>query len=373
MGLLNNFQLAKGARTHAGSKTYVTALIKDKGSYAASGSAITFSNLQIELDGQLFNQTSTLDFSTLGTAVVPGQTYGVYAVPQYNEPTSPTAAEALGLDYYVAANPNGESIAYRFFNLEVTAALAAAGGIAAIGARVLGGVGSTSDITLYNYYYENVEKYRDPRYTVQVLKPIGFNFVLGTLQYIDNSAVENAFFTKTYTQFQQLISQLGQIRTLRQILTASAATTKYTGFLHLISSAKSYGSNADALVDNNGTDITPAIQAALAAGTAYTFASGTYVAVNEFTLPSTNDIGQTFVGYAVDNWIDIQTSSNLGRINPIYLDNQSLISTVRIAKPALSRLTYFSDPCSLVNVTLGGTSGSLTIPSISSNFSTGFF
>lgn len=373
MPFLNNFQIAKGARTHAGAKTYVTALVKDKGTYAASGTVLTFSNLQIELDGALFNQTSTLDISTLGSAIQPGQTYGVYAVPQYNEPTSPTAAEALALDYYVSTNANGESIAYRFFSVEVTAALAAAGGIQGITQRVLSGIGSNSDITLYNYYYEFVERMRDPRFTVTALKPIGYNFVLAQLQYIDNSASENAWFTKSYTQFQQLIAQLGQLKTLRQIWTAAQATARYTNFLHLIQDAKSYTSNANALIDVNGTDISAAITSALNAGTPYTFPAGTYIAVDEYTLPSTTDLGQTFVGYAVDSWIDIQTSSNLGRINPIFLDNQSLIGTVRIPRPALSRLTYFADPCPLVNITTGGTVGSLTIPTVTPNYGTPLF
>ncbi|MHC5719582.1 MAG: hypothetical protein ACYTX0_47960, partial [Nostoc sp.] len=86
MGLLNSFQNIHGSRTPAPSKTYVTAVVIDKGTVAVSGSSITFTNLEVELDGAHFKATTSLDFSSLGTAVTPGKTYGVYAVPRYNEP-----------------------------------------------------------------------------------------------------------------------------------------------------------------------------------------------------------------------------------------------------------------------------------------------
>jgi hypothetical protein len=374
MGFLNNFNLLKGGRTPAPHKTYVTALVKDKGTVALSGTTVTFTNLEVELDGNAFKQTTALDISTLGTAVVPGKVYGVFAVPKYNEPVSKSAAETAGLNYYVSGNERGESVAYRFFPSSVEASVAVAGGLDVVTKKVLGGFGTDSDIAVYNYYYETIEKFRDPRYTIQPLMPVGYDLVLGELVYIDNSAKENAFFTKSEVDFRLLTAQLGELKTFRKIVSTAEATARYSNFLHLIKSAKQYDTKADALVDTNGTNITPDIKAADVANTSYTFAAGKFFAVNEYTIPSTTDMGQTFAGYAVRNWLDKQTSSLLGRINPVYLDNQSLTGTVRIGIPMpFSRLTYYADPLSLARVTVGGTVGSINVSNLIPSFDTGIY
>jgi hypothetical protein len=366
MGLLNSFQNVHGSRTPAPSKTYVTPLVVDKGTVAVTTDTITFTNLEVELDGARFKQTTVLDFGNLGTAVAPGKVYGVYAVPKYNEPSSVSAAETAGLDYYVAANANSESIAYRFFPTDVDAAVAASGGLASLTSRINGGVATPGDITVYNTYYETVERFRDPRYTTQPLRPVGFDLVLGELKYIDNSAKENAFFSKTKSEFKVLTAQLGWIKTFRKVVSTAEAISKYAGYLHLIKSAKQYDTRADAGVDaTGGVDVTAAIKTADEANTAYTFTASKFFAVQEYSLPSTTDMGQTFVDYAVVSWIDKQVSNFLGRINPIYLDNTSLANTVRIPNNrAYSRMTYYADPLSLARVTVGGTPGSLTLGSL---------
>lgn len=375
MGFLNQFQLSPGARTPGADNIYVTGLVKDKGTQGVSGDTITFTNLTVELDGNDFTATKALDFGTLGTLVAPGKDYLICAVPSYTEPVDKTAAEAAGMDYFVQNNARGEGVAYRFFPTDVQTAITAGGGINAIADRVLMGGATSSDVSLYNYYYETVEDLNDPRYTgVNPFLPVSFDFVLAELVYQDNSSKENALLTKTQVEWNILKAQLGEVYSMKKVLTIAQANTRYAGRLWMIKSAKGYASQANALADVSGTSRTAAIKTALDAGTSYTFASpDTHVAVQEYVVPANMPMGQTHKGYSVLRWLDKQAASGLGRINPIYLDNQALTGSVRFPTQAMSRLTRFADPLPLARVTLGGVPGTLTIPTVTYVFDTGIY
>ena len=342
--------LSPNARVNAGAKIYATTVVSDKGTVGASTSTITFTNLQVHVEGQEYLATKSLNVASLG--LVEGKQYVVAAVPQYAEPANQTAAETANLDYYVNQLPNGEALAYRFFPSDVTAILEASGGISQIKKRMFDGSATSTEIGAYNAYYEQIEKMNDGKYVTKPLLPTGYDLVLGELIYQDSAAKENVLLGYTRPQFKSLQARLGEIESFRKVMLAADADTAYGSRLWAIKSATSYTSLANAQTNTNGTDVTDAIKAADAAGTTYTFGAVAYV-INEYSVAGTNDIGQTFKGYSVVKWLDRQHSTLLGRINPIFLDNKSLTGTVRLQQDKASRLTQFAAPASLVRFTLG--------------------
>lgn len=345
--------IQKAGRTKGVTKTYVTTLVTDKGTASYTGDTVTFTNLEVELDGERFKATKSLDLGNVASLLQTGKQYAIFAVASYTEPASQSAAESAGLDYYVAQNSKGEAIAYRFFPSDVLAQINAAGGINKIKqARYFNP--TSADIANYDAYYQQIERLQDPKFAIKALLPTGYDFVVGELQYVDNTASSNVLPGKTRSEFRTLKSQLGEINTVRKILTGAEATSQYGSALWLIKTAKSYSSLSNAQLDSNGTDVSAAIIAADVAGTAYTFSASHYV-IQEYILPGTTDIGQTFKGYIVTKWLDRQVSSFLGRMNPIFLDNQALSGTVRLPQPELKRLTQYAYPCELARVTWDGT------------------
>jgi len=133
MPLLDSIHfIQKAGRTKGVTKTYVTTLVTDKGTAAYTGDTVTFTNLEVELDGERFKATKSLDLGNVASLLQAGKQYAIFAVASYTEPASQSAAESAGLDYYVAQNSKGEAIAYRFFPSDVLAQINAAGGIAKI-------------------------------------------------------------------------------------------------------------------------------------------------------------------------------------------------------------------------------------------------
>jgi hypothetical protein len=376
MSFKNQFQLVKGARTPGADNLYLTTHVKDKGTPTHAGDAITFTGLTVEIDGNDFTANQVFDFSNLGTLIQPSKSYLVCAVPVYNEPANKAAAEAAGMEYFVQNNARGEAVAYRFFPTDVQTAIEAGGGIAAIADRVLFGGASPSDVTLYNYYYETIQDLNDPRYTaINPFMPIGYGFAVGELVYQDNSAKPNALLSLTKSEYDILRAQLGEVYSLRKVLSLADANARYGSKPWLIKTlfntpVKAYPSLNEALTDTNGTNITASVETAQNNNTALTLAGGTHVAVHEYTVPANMPLGQTFKGYSVKKWYDRQHSSFLGRINPIYLDNQALTGSVRFPQMAMSRLTRWADPLPLAEVTLDGASA---ISAISYVFDTGIY
>jgi hypothetical protein len=368
MPYLNQFLYNPNARVNAGAKIYTTTVVSDKGTAATATDTITFTDLQLNIDGQDFKATKALAFSSLGALVQEGKEYLVAAVASYDEPTDQTAAEAAGLDYYVVQNPKGEAVAYRFFPSDVTALLEASGGIDVIKQRMFDGSATSTEISAYNQYYETIQKMNDPKFAAKPLLPTGYELVVGELVYQDNSSRENVLTSYTKPQFLSLKARLGEIYTFRKVLTGAQATTAYATRLWAIKTATSYATLIDAQTDVNGTDVTEDIKLADSTNVAYTFAAAYYV-VHEYIVASTTDVGQTFKGHTVVRWLDKQVSTTLGRMNPIYLDNQSLTGTVRLPQQAMSRLNQFPYACSLAKVTLGAASA---ITSTTYVYDTGF-
>ncbi|NBV99989.1 MAG: hypothetical protein EBR67_10910, partial [Proteobacteria bacterium] len=289
--------IQKVGRTKGATKTYVTSLVTDKGTSSTTSDSLTFTNLEIELDGEKFKSTKTVNFTALSSLLEVSKQYAVFAVPAYTEPNSQSSAEAVGLDYYVSQNSKGEAIAYRFFPSNVLAQINAAGGIAKVKQSRFFNP-TPADIVTYDTYYEQVERLQDPKFVIKALIPSGYDIVLGELKYVDNTASSNVLPTKTRSEFRTIKSQLGEVNSVRKILTGAEATTQFSNSLWLIKTAKSYSSLSDAQLDNNGTDVSAAIIAADAASTSYTFSASHYV-IQEYILAGTTDIGQTFKGYIV--------------------------------------------------------------------------
>ena len=343
----------RAGRTKGAVKTYVTTLVTDKGTAAFTGDTITFTNLEVELDGEKFKATKALDLGNVSSLLSAGKTYTINAVASYTEPASQAAAEAAGLEYYVQQNSKGEAIAYRFFPSDVLAQLNAAGGIDQVKQNKFFNP-SPADNAAYSAYYETLERLNDPKFVIKALTPSGYDLVLREIKWLDNSASNNVLPGKTKQEFRTLRSQLGEMMTQRKILTGAQATAAYGSSLWLIKTAKSYSSLANAQSDTSPTNVISAIQAADAANSVYTFAASHYV-IHEFILPGTTDLGQTAKGWVPVKTIDRQSSSFLGRMNPIYLDNTELHGTVRLERPELKRLTQYAYPCELARVSWDGT------------------
>ena len=343
----------RAGRTKGAVKTYVTTLVTDKGTAAHTGDTITFTNLEIELDGERFKATKALDLGNVSSLLSAGKTYTICAVASYTEPVSQSAAEAANLEYYVEQNSKGEAIAYRFFPSDVLAQLNAAGGIDQVKQNRFFNP-SAADNAAYTAYYETLERLRDPKFVIKALTPSGYDLILREVKWVDNTASNNVLSGKTRQEFRTIRSQVGELMTQRKILTGAQMTSAYGSALWLIKTAKSYTSLANAQTDTSGTNVIAAIQAADNAGTSYTFSASHYV-IHEYILPGTTDIGQTAKGWIPVKTIDRQSSSFLGRMNPIYLDNQALHGTVRLERPELKRLTQYAYPCELARITWDGT------------------
>jgi hypothetical protein len=355
MGLLNSHQILKGARTPAGEKTYTLSFVKSKPTASVATSILTLAGGVIEIEGKDYSLASTLDVSTLGTLVSPGQTFVVAAVAKYDEPASQAAAETAGLNYYIQRNLEGdESYARPFIPAAIKAAVDAAGGVTQLTDRIYKGAGSNADITLYNQYSEAVGRLRDPRYAIFPLAVTGFEFVLAQVVPQSNAPKSNALLGKSLADFNLLRSQLGLVYQERKVMTAAEAAARYTGQLHLIVNANRYSSTSDALTDTTPTAI---------AGPAYDFAAitpgTTAVAVTEYSYPSNLPIGQQGSEDKVIKFLTKENSTVLGRINPIYMYNEPI--SIRFAQKPASRLTMFGDPTPLVKITIGGTQGSPTV------------
>lgn len=352
---MNLHQVLKGARTGAGEKTYALSFVKAKPTASVATSVLTLTGGTLELEGKDYSLASTLDVATLGTLIAPGQTFVVAAVPKYNEPASQSAAEAAGLNYYVQRNLEGDEFYARpFIPADISAAVAAAGGLVELTDRVYKGAASASDITIYNQYSEAAERLRDPRYAIFPLAPIGFEFVLAQVTPQDNSPKANALLGKSLADFNLIRSQLGLVYQERKIMTAAQAATRYANQLHLVVNANRYASTADALSNTSPTAI---------AGPGYDFAgitpTTTAVAVTEYSYPSNLPIGQMGQEDKIIRFLTKENAAGLGRINPIYMYNEPV--AIRYAQKPASRLTLFGDPCPLVKITIGGTQGSPTV------------
>ncbi len=364
MGLLNSHQVLPGARTGAGDKTYALAGVKTRPTASVAGGVLSFTGGSIEIEGRDYTFAGkSLDFNALGTLPVVGATYAVAAVPSYNEPATQAAAEAAGLNYYVQRNPFNEFLAYPFIPANLQAAVANEGGLVALTQRIYLGTADASDIAVYNQYSEAAQRLIDPRYAIFPLAPIGFEFVLAQVVPQDNSAKPNALLTKTQADFNLFRSQVGLMYTERKVLTVAEANARYAGRTWLIQSARSYANVNDAISDTSGTTVTPA-------ATGNPFTGTVTLAVVEYTYPSNLPIGQTGREDAIIRFLTKEDSSVLGRINPIYLENERV--SVRYAKQPSSRLTLYGDPCGLVKVTVGGTAGALTLSALTDTYDTFF-
>jgi hypothetical protein len=273
-----------------------------------------------------------------------------HAPPPRPDSADRTAAEAANLGYYVQTNIEGDSLAYTFLPSAIESAIAAKGGLSALEQRVYAGVATSDDMTVFNAYSQANQNSQDPRYALTPLVPSGFDFVLIETIAQNNAPTTNALATKTLSDFNILRAQLPAFYTERKVYTLAAANTAYGNRVHLIASAKSYGSLADAQNDISGTTVTPAAGAT-------PFSVATHFAVYEYTYPSTTDLGQIGYESKIIRILSKDQTSLLGRVNPIYQYSQM---PARLVQKRLSPLTLIGDPQPLLTFTVGGTSGAFT-------------
>lgn len=387
MGILNSHQLLPGARTAGGDKTYAianvmsapTVTIGDGEAGNPTVDTIQFNGGSINVEGQSFSFATaqhTIAFAELAAALTPGRQYVICAVPQYNEPVTQLAAEAAGVPYFVERNSSNDFVARLYMPSALSSALAARGGISELTRRVNMGSADTSDMTIYNQYWEYQQRHMDPRYVPMPLLPNGVRLVLAEVIPVDNSSKTNALYSKSLAEFNQIRSQLGLIYTERTVLTDTAADARFItpGKKHLIQSARGYSSATNARDDvRNATNgyLIDTSAGNFTFGAVASPANPTHIAVTEFTYPSNMAPGQTANSQEVVTRFITQSetaalaltatpATAVGRVNPLYLDNPIVPSRLPLAAP-LSRLTHYADPCPLVRVSLAPSTWAVTV------------
>jgi hypothetical protein len=368
MGLLNSHQILPGARkpgNYVGSKTYALAGLLDKPTSSVSGSVLslgTSGSVEIEGTKYAINGTShkpnTFDFATVVTLLTSGRDYIVSLVPKYLEPTSRSAAEALTppVNYTIGMSSTNEALLSYFLPSDVEAAVAGVGGVQELQKRIFMGTATTSDITVYNYYSEEIQKLSDPRFTGKLLSPIGYEFVLAEVYDQDNSGVPDVMAKPGFDQtaFNLLKATQGEIPVQRKIMLESAAATAYNSKLWKVQSAKRYSTaKQDALVDLNGV-VVPLT------GAPFNASGTSYVAVNEYYFPTFMPEGHVGREVGQYKFLAKEQSSALGRINPIYLDNPFNIARTAMSPNPKPALTLYGDPVALVRVNVALSGGAVS-------------
>lgn len=351
MSLLNTSQLTPGGRNFNKDYPYIVGNVKDKPTVAVDGSVTTqlnFTGGTIEFDDLQFSLDSlTFDLDDLGSLVSAGQKFILAAVPGYEEPSSQAAAESAGVPYYVTTAPSGDSVLHQYIDSAIQAQVDAAGGIAEIQKLVLSGVADQSVVSLYNAYKQEEQKNLDPRTSVGVLRPSKVEFVL--IQVVDqkNYSDDNYLLELSQNEFLYLRATTPAIKKVK-ILSGADAISRYAGSEFVIYGGQKYASEADAINNVNGTDLT------LTSGVAATIFSGAaFVRVVEYYVASNTEISKQGDKPKVVRFLTKRDSSFLGRSLPILLANEpySLVH----GRTRYSPLTRDPAFCGLVEISFDGT------------------
>lgn len=374
MGLMNSHQIIPGARTRGGIKTYTLAGIVEKPTTAVATDTLTVTGGVIEFEGRNFSVAGTLDFgSQVGAAnLVSGRDYLVCAVPKYVEPVSRSAAEALGVNYYIAGTESGESLLHYYIPSSIEAAITAAGGLTTLRAARGLGTATQSQITLLNSYDEAVMKLSDPRFVGRLLDYTGVEYVLVGVYNQDNRSKLDATATMTEAQFKLFLSTQGDILADRSTYTKAAAETKYGAKRFKLKRAFGYTSQVNADADISGVELDPK-QALSGTGFPKKLSDGsdlsatvTHIAVYEYYCPTFMPQGHEGLELGKYDFVTKENASALGRINPIYYNNPVEVVRTMIGKGPRTAATLYADPQPLVrvNVAIDGV-GAITLTKVS--------
>jgi len=365
MGLYQVNQVLKGARNSGGLKTYNQASVVEKPVAAISGTTITFTGGNLEVEGKLYG-LSTFDFAPFAALLKASTTYVLSAVPSFVEPADKTAAQTAGVNYTVSQTSLGESVLAYFLNPAAETQINALGGYLAVTERVQAGTATEADFRAFSFYSSERDKLADPRYTGQRLPISGLKYVLTEVTPQDNSSKANALATFTANDFAKFRATQGDIPAELKVLATAAAVTAYEtpgktflckrifGYTSLNNANANIGGvevgvyniTTGALLPTPFTNPTDIITGAALSGL-------THFVVYEFYYPSYIEPGNEGFKDRPLNILSVREASGLGRINPIYLDNPFNIqrSALMQAK-ARPSLTLYNNPCDLVKVTV---------------------
>lgn len=349
--MLNSHQILKGARTKGGIKTYVDAEYVGVPTAAVNvpttGIDITGA---IELDGVEF-ALGNFDASALNTVLVDGD-YILSAVPAYDEPADRAAAEAAGLNYFVDYNtPLNEAVVHYFLPSALEAEIAAAGGYNTVYKNVAMGAASGYEVQLFNRYSDQLERLSDPRYTGQLLEPVGVEYVCTRVFAQDNRSKKDALLGLTNAQLELFKATQGYVAAERVVDTTANIAAAYDTVLAKIKRAYAYGSLADANADLNGVEIRLdyANGDTLAApvdldGVAIPGVDATHIAVFEYYQPTYMSRGHEGREFGIFDLYEKGDALSLGRINPIYMARDMEVARTSAGRgmplPALTKYAY---------------------------------
>jgi hypothetical protein len=315
---------------------------------SADADTVTFSGGTIEFDGVPISLNNlALDFGALGSLVAVGQRYIIGAVPGYLEPADRTAAVSAGVRYFVEYDSKRQAIARFFVDPAVVSAVDALGGISVLRQKVLGGTATSAETIAFNNYEQERVQFTDRRFAPEVLRPSGVRIVLEQITPQTSAPSNNVLETLSGDQIAELQAQVPEIQARRVVLTKAAAVARYNtankNILIKPGTAFHYASQANANTGTAGT-LVPDI-------TNINAVAGTHIALFEYYMPSNMDRAQVGSEPNVVRRLTASDSALLGRINPLYLENQAPMA--QIAAGPFSRLTKFADPVALLDVTLG--------------------
>jgi hypothetical protein len=354
--MLNSHQILAGARTKGGIKTYVGAEYVGVPTAVVNGTddGLTITG-QVEFDGVVFS-LGNFDASSLDNVFVNGN-YILAAVPKYDEPADRAAAELAGLNYYVGQNAVGESIVHYFIPSAIEGQIAAAGGHNELAKRRAMGAATNLEIQLLNEYEDRLERLSDPRYTGQLLEPVGVKYVAKRIYAQDNRSKKDALVGLTNQQIELFIATQGYIAAERATYAwnSTYVTGNNGGVLAKIKRAFAYLDANDAAADVDGVEIrldykngdTLSVPKDLD-GDPITLGAGltnySSVVVFEYYQPTYMSRGHEGLKPGVFDLYEVGDSSALGRINPLYMARDFEVARVSAGRgmplPALTKYAY---------------------------------
>ena len=346
--MLNSHQILAGARTKGGIKTYVGAEYVGVPTAVVNGgdAAILDITGDIELDGVVF-ALGQFDSNALNTVLVDGE-YILAAVPAYDEPVDRTAAEAASLNYYVGQNALGESTVSYFLPSAIEASVAAAGGHNNLAKARAMGSATPLEIQLLNEYEDQLARLSDPRYTGQLLEPVGVKYVCKRIFAQDNRSKVDALVGYDNQQIELFLATQGYVAADRKVDTVANQSTAYDTILAKIKRAFIYANVNDANADVNGTELRLDYANGDTLGSPVDLdgaaAAGSHIAVFEYFQPTYMSRGHEGTKYGIFDLYEVGDSAELGRINPLYMARDFEVARVSAGRgmplPALTKYAY---------------------------------
>lgn len=351
--MLNSHQILAGARTKGGIKTYVGAEYVGVPSFGTNTAVLLDLQGQVEFDGVVFD-LDPFDASTLNAVLVDGD-YCLGVVPKYDEPADRATAEGLGLNYFVTYDKEGSQVHY-FLPAALEAEMAAAGGHNELAKLRAMGAATPAQIQLLNRYEDQLERLSDPRYSGQLLEPVGVEYVATRVFPQDNRSKKDALAGYTNQQIELFIATQGYIAANRVVDTVANQSTAYDAILAKVKRAFIYANVTDANADVNGTELRLDYANGDTLGTPVDLdgnaAAGSHIAVFEYFQPTYMSRGHEGRKYGIYDLYEKGDSLLLGRINPLYMARDFEVARVSAGRAMpLPALTKYACPLPIAKFT----------------------